>query len=258
MMSQLRLILVSTSLFAVACSTSAPPANDKTSAQAQPSASRPAAEAQPSAGAASSPAPGVASTAATSEPTAPASSQPPAAQAPQVRKVAIPAGTSLSITLATPVASDTSKVEDSVHGTLAKPVVVAGTIVVPKGAEISGSVIEANESGRVKGRASVAIQFNRLVVRDESHEIRTALVRREAAADTRGDIKKGTVGAGAGAVVGGIAGGGTGAAIGAAVGGAGTVLATKGKEVSLPEGTTLTTTLQETFTVAVPTQPPGQ
>jgi hypothetical protein len=175
---------------------------------------------------------------------------------PEEHEVTIPAGTALAITLTMAVASDTSKVEDAVHGTLAKPIVVAGKTVVPQGAELSGAVTEAIESGRVKGRASIAFQFDRLVVGDKSHQIQTARVRREAKADTRDDVKKGGIGAAAGAVVGGIAGGGKGAAIGAAVGGTGTVLATKGDEVSLAEGTQVTTTLQENVTIMVPTAPP--
>jgi len=251
-MTSLRVILVTTSLFVVACSTSAPPPNDKTSAQAEPSVAQPAAAAQPNGRATSPPAPEVASAPATPEQSAASTARPAAPPEPQAEQVSVPAGTSLTITLTTAVASDTSKVEDSVHGTLAKPIVVGGKTVVPQGAEISGVVTEANESGRVKGRASIALQFDRLVVRDESHQIRTARVRREAEADTSGDVKKGALGAGAGAIIGGIAGGGKGAAIGAAVGGAGTVLATKGKEISLPEGSTVTTTLQESLTVAVP------
>src|SRR5204863_6634410 len=129
---------------------------------------------------------------------------------------------------------------------------------VPKGAQLTGSVLEANESGRVKGRASIALRFDRLQVRDESHRINTARIRREAEADTRDDVKKGGIGAGVGAIVGGIVGGGKGAAIGAGVGGAGAVLATKGKEVSLPSGTTVTTTLDEPLTVLVPLTPKAQ
>ena len=71
-------------------------------------------------------------------------------------------------------------------------------------------------------------------------------------------MKKGGIGAGVGAIVGGIVGGGKGAAIGAGVGGAGAVLATMGKEVSLPLGTTVTTTLQEPLTVLVPLTPKAQ
>jgi outer membrane lipoprotein SlyB len=115
-------------------------------------------------------------------------------------------------------------------------------------------VLEANESGRVKGRASVAFQFNRIVVHGETHDLKTMRVTREAAADTKGDVKKGAIGGGVGAVVGGLIGGGKGAVIGGAAGGAGTVLATKGKEVQLPAGTNVTARLQEPLTVQVPTK----
>jgi hypothetical protein len=143
-------------------------------------------------------------------------------------------------------------VEDAIRGTLTKPIVVGGATVIPAGAELTGIVVEANESGRVKGRASIVLQFERLVVGSDSHDIRTARITREAESSQRSDIKKGGIGAGVGAIVGGIVGGGKGAAIGAGVGGTGAVLATKGNEVQLPAGTTLTTTLREALTVSVP------
>jgi len=158
----------------------------------------------------------------------------------------------MSVTLTTSVASDTSKVEDAVQGTLAKPIVVSGATVVPAGARVTGTVLEANQSGRVKGRASIAFRFNRLIVRDETHDIRTARITREAEASQREDLKKGGIGAGVGAIVGGVVGGGKGAVIGAGAGGAGAVLATKGNEIRLAVGTTVTTTLQDPVKVSVP------
>jgi hypothetical protein len=155
------------------------------------------------------------------------------------------------VTLETPVASDKSKVEDQVRGKLAKPIVVSGTTVVPAGSALTGSIIDAKESGRVQGKATVAFRFERINVGGENHRIQTALISREAASSTKSDVKKGAIGAGAGAVIGGIAGGGSGAAIGAGVGGAGAVLATKGKEVQLPVGTTVSTRLTESLKVLV-------
>jgi hypothetical protein len=207
-----------------------------TPGQAQPESAPPQA---PASGAAQSPTPGAAP-----EPSAPA--------APTFRVVTIPAETPISVTLVTPIASNTSKVEDQVRGKLTKAIIVGGTTVVPAGSEVIGAIIEANESGRVKGRASVSVRFDRLTVRGESHRIKTARIAREAASSTKSDVKKGAVGAGAGAIVGGIAGGGTGAAIGAGVGGAATVLATKGKEVELAAGTTLSTRLLDAVKVQVP------
>jgi hypothetical protein len=178
--------------------------------------------------------------------------EPAPAPRPQFREVTIPAGTTLTVTLATTVASDTSQIEDEVRGTLARRIVIDGLTAVPAGAEIVGTVREAKRSGRVKGRAAVAFEFERLMVRDETQSIRTAMVTREAEADKKDDVKKGAIGGGVGAIVGGIVGGGKGAAIGAAAGGAGTILTTRGDEVRLPPGTRVTTTLRAPLTVIVP------
>lgn len=179
----------------------------------------------------------------------------PAEAKPQFREVTIPSGTPLYVKLATTVSSETSKVEDAVRGELTQPIVMDGTTVVPSGAAIRGSVLEATRSGRVKGRASVAIDFDRLSVGDETHDIRTARFAQEAKPTKREDAKKVGIGAAAGAVVGAIAGGKKGAAIGSGVGagaGAGVVAATRGDEVQLPAGTTITTRLREPLTVRVP------
>jgi hypothetical protein len=187
-----------------------------------------------------------------------APSKPAAPPEPTFREVTIPADTPISVTLVTPIASNTSKPEDRIRGTVAKSIVVSGTTVVPRGSEIIGTVIDAKESGRVQGRASIVFGFDRLIVRGETHQIQTARVSREAEASTKSDVKKGAIGAGVGAVIGGIVGGGKGAAIGAGVGGTGTVLATKGKEVRLPAGTTVTTRLRNSMNVAVPIKPDGE
>ena len=82
----------------------------------------------------------------------------------------------------------------------------------------------------------------------------TAAIAREAAGTKKKDAAKIGIGAGAGAIIGGIAGGGSGAAIGSVVGGAagtGVVLGTRGEEVELPSGTTLSTTLTQPLTVRV-------
>lgn len=171
---------------------------------------------------------------------------------PAFREVTLPAGTALNVRLMTPLASDTSQIEDEVRGTLAKAIVRGGVTVVPEGTEVIGTVRAARRSGRVKGRASIAFQFERLIVRDESLPILTATVSREAAPDRRDDVKKGAIGGAAGAIVGGIIGGGKGAAIGAGVGGTGAVVGTRGDEVRLEPGTTVRTTLRQPVKVLVP------
>lgn len=184
----------------------------------------------------------------------PAASDQPAVEeppAPRFREITVPADTLLTVTLETPVASDTSQVEDVVEGRLARGVVVSRTTVLPAGSRITGSVLDAKRSGRVKGRASVAIRFNRVTAHGESYSIQTARITREAEASTKSDVKKGGIGAGVGAVIGGVAGGGKGAAIGGVVGGAGTVMATRGKEMRLEPGTTITARLTSPLAVRV-------
>jgi hypothetical protein len=184
---------------------------------------------------------------------APASAAPPASPpAPTAREITVPANTRLTVTLATPVASDASRVEDAVIASLAEPLVLSGTTVLPAGTELRGTVLQSTRSGRVKGKAFVAFRFDRMTVRGEPVAIQTARISREAASSRASDVKKGAIGGAIGAVVGGIAGGGKGAAIGAAAGGTGTVLATRGNEVRLPAGTTVTTTIQKPLTILVP------
>jgi hypothetical protein len=151
--------------------------------------------------------------------------------------------------------SETSKIEDPVKGALAAPVVIAGLTALPQNTQITGWVTDVKTSGRVKGKASLAFRFDRMVARGETHQIQTARVILDAEDKKSDDVKKGGVGAGAGAVVGGIAGGGTGAAIGAVVGGAGAVLGTKGREIELPAGTEVNVLLQDPITVRVPLKP---
>jgi hypothetical protein len=167
----------------------------------------------------------------------------------------VPSGTELSLILETPVSSDTSKPEETVRARVATPVVVSGMTVIPEGAPVSGTVVAAERSGRVKGRASVAIRFNRVTVAKTPYTINTARIVREAEATKGEDATKIGIGAGAGAAIGAIAGGKKGAAIGAGVGGGagtGAVLATRGKEITIPAGATLRTTIQETVRITAP------
>jgi hypothetical protein len=250
---KLWLILVAVAGLASAC---APTEQQQATGDAQQAASAPPERAEaPPTPTQAAPAPPPAAPAVAPPPAAapaPAAAKPAAPPAPEFRDVTIPAGTSLSVTVLSTLASNTSKVEDPVRGSLAEPVVVSGQTVLPKGAELSGSVTDVKQSGRVKGKAALVFHFDRLSARKETHKIQTAAVTIEAEGSTKKDVKKGGIGAGVGAIVGGIAGGGSGAAIGAVVGGAGTVLATKGDEVQVPAGTVVPVLVQEGLTVRVP------
>jgi hypothetical protein len=186
------------------------------------------------------------------EPIAPPA--PPPEKLPEFRELTIPSGTTLSATLATALASDTSKVEDVVRATLRSPVSIEGFELLPAGARITGHVTKAEAAAKVKGRAMLAFRFNSVDRPDGTEHITTETITREAASTKGKDATKIGIGAGAGAIIGGIVGGGSGAATGAAIGGgAGTaaVLATSGDEVTLPAGTPVTVTLTAPLTVRV-------
>ena len=188
------------------------------------------------------------------EPAAAAAPATPATPAVHYTEVTIPTGTTLRLSLASSVGSDTSNVEQPVRATLRSPVSVGGQVVLPQGSEVTGVVTDAKGSGRVKGRARIAMRFSGLRANGESYDIKTSGYAQEAAATKKQDAEKIAIGAGAGAALGAILGGGSGAAKGAAIGGAGgtgVVLATKGKEVHLGPGTQVTTKLTAPLTVRV-------
>jgi hypothetical protein len=223
---------------------------------ATPPAGQATSAAQP--GAAASGAPGAPAAAPASAATTPAAggSLPAVPEIPQPtsHEVMVPAGTSIAVALETPVASDTSKVEDRIRAKVTKAVVIDGATVIPEGTEVVGTVVDAMPSGRVKGRASVALRFLEIHAGDTVIPISTPRIERQAQATTKEDAKKVGIGAGAGAIIGAIAGGGKGAAVGTAIGagaGAGTVLATKGDEVSLPSGTAFSLKLDDAIRVEV-------
>jgi hypothetical protein len=180
----------------------------------------------------------------------------PAPAAPRFREVTIPAGTVLPVEMRTAVSSDRSKVEDPVRATLRAPVSIAGVRALPAGTEVLGHVTAARHSGRVKGRAHVAVRFTAVDLPDAHGKlaIQTEAVSRLAPATKKQDAA--TIGGGAagGAIIGGILGGGDGAAKGAAIGGAagtGVVLSTRGKDVRLGPGTFVSVRLTAPLTVRV-------
>ena len=180
----------------------------------------------------------------------------PATPVEEFREITVPVGTTLTVSLDDAVGSATSHVDDAVHAHLTRPVSVDGFVAVAAGSEVSGAVVEAQRSARVKGRAQLAIRFDKLRLPDggETYPIRTPEITREAAGQMKKDAMKVGIPAGVGAVVGGLLGGGKGAAIGAGVGGGGGaayVMSERGPEVAISRGATLTVRLEDPVKVRI-------
>jgi hypothetical protein len=162
------------------------------------------------------------------------------------RVVTVPAGTTLSVILSTPLSSAKNQAGDSFTGNLAEPVVVNGKTVLAKGTKVEGKVVAAEGSGRVSGKATMSLALTSATVGGKTISLDTSNLSAEAESTKGRDAAIIGGGAGVGAAIGAITGGKKGAAIGAAVGGGagtGTVLATKGKEVEFAAETRLDFTL---------------
>ena len=175
----------------------------------------------------------------------------------RTQQVTIPAGTLLRLRLNRSVGSDLSRVEDPVTATLATPVRYNGREVLPAGSTARGYVTTAERSGKVKGRARLGLKFSTIVTADdhERYNMATRSWVAVAPATKKKDALKIGVPAAGGAVIGALVGGKKGAGIGAlAGGGAGTayVLTTRGKEVRLGRGATVSVRLASPLTVRVP------
>ena len=263
--------LISTVTLAIALSlagcksNSAPPTNQSnpTSDNSQPAAGQPAssqpASDQPSSMQASTP--GQSSTSA-QPPSAPVGQQAAAPQPPQPPPppavITLPSGTPLRVRLDQDLGSKISQPGDSFSATTSDDVVVNGTVVIPKGARASGTVIDSKPLGKFKGGALLSIKLDRVRTRWGSYPVATSTI--DKAEKGKGKRSAAFIGGGAGlgALIGGIAGGGKGAAIGAlAGGGAGTAGSafTGNQQIVLPAETLLTFHLDHSVHVTQQDQP---
>jgi len=162
----------------------------------------------------------------------------------------IPAGTRLSVKLATTLGSKISHVGDPFQATTASSIRIGGDVVVPAGSSVSGVVVDAKERGKIKGQGELSIRLTGINLKGRYYPIETAVLSqwlkgkgKRTAATTGG-------GAGAGALIGALAGGGKGAGIGALVG-AGAGFAggafSGNKQIELPAETLLTFTLKSSL-----------
>lgn len=181
--------------------------------------------------------------------------------APSASGQVVPAGTHILLRLTNALDTKHAAPGDRVYLETAVPVFINGRLIVPVGSYVSGTVTEAKEAGRVKGKASLTLQYDSLTLRSG---IARDLRSRPDSVDTNGNLDRtegrisgegnkagdaGTVakttaiGTGAGAVIGNAAGHigmGTGiGAAGGAVAGLARVFASRGPQVVLPRGTTM-------------------
>ncbi len=169
-------------------------------------------------------------------------------------RVVAPTGTTITIAVDQAISSATAQVGQEVTAHVVGDVTVGRDTVIRNGAAVKGKVTQAESSGRVKGRATLALGFNSVETsagwRDiEAHMVEGTL---KAPGTKKRDAATVGIGAAAGAVLGEIIGdkAGLGAVIGGAAGTA-VVLSTKGKEVQVEPGTQLGLELDQPLAITV-------
>jgi hypothetical protein len=187
--------------------------------------------------------------------TPPTSSATPAAAAPEqpkIETITIPEGTPVAVRLTQSVGSKISQAGQSFSATLADPIQVNGRTVVPSGAAVTGTIVDAKPLGRFKGGAALELQLTSIAVHGEERPIQTASLTQTAKGKGKRTAVLAGGAAGLGALIGGLAGGGKGAAIGAATGaggGAAGAAFTGNKDIVLPAESALSFTLSQPLSV---------
>jgi hypothetical protein len=85
-------------------------------------------------------------------------------------------GTPLVMALETTVSTASAKPGDIVLARLLEPVRRGEKVLVPEGAEVRGKVTTAVRPGKVKGRARLVVDFERLTVDGRPHEIAASAI----------------------------------------------------------------------------------
>ena len=169
------------------------------------------------------------------------------------KQVTLPAGTAVTVSLASAVGSKLSANGDHFSATVATPVQVDGKVVLPAGAEALGKVVHAVPQGRFKGAATLRLVLETVTVNNDSYDVKTSSVSRSLNGKGKRTATFIGGGAGGGALIGGLAGGGKGALISAFGAGAGTApqgsAYTGDKEIILPAESALTFKLTEPVTI---------
>jgi hypothetical protein len=168
----------------------------------------------------------------------------------------VPAGTGLVATLNEDLSTKTTRDRDRFSLTVSSPAQYRGAV-------IEGFVSNINASGRVSGRADMALNFQTIARRNSpasqfsgvieglrtptGETVRVDNEGRVEPTDSQTEkaVQRGAIGAALGAIIGAIAGGGKGAGIGAVIGaggGAGTVIVEGRDQLDLPHGSEVTIT----------------
>jgi hypothetical protein len=153
--------------------------------------------------------------------------------------VEVPTGTEIDVRMQQSLNSGTTLVEDRFEATTLADTIVNGRTVIPAGAVMRGVVTAVEPATRTNRTSRMTVSFDQVTVGGRAFPIRGTVTEAIEAGGVKSELPRTGVGAGVGAVIGGILGGTKGAILGGVIGAGGTIAATEGKQVDMPQGTVL-------------------
>ena len=153
--------------------------------------------------------------------------------------IEVPAGTEVDVRLANSLNSGTAQVEDRFEATTLVDLNIDGRMAIPAGSVMRGVVTAVEPATRTNRTAKMTISFDQITMNGRAYPVRATVTQAIQGEGIKGEAGRVGVGAGVGAIIGGILGGVKGALAGILIGGGGTIAATEGKEIELPQGTVL-------------------
>jgi hypothetical protein len=151
----------------------------------------------------------------------------------------IPAGTELDVRLGQNLNSGIAQVEDRFEATTLVDVNVNGRTAIPAGSVMRGVVTAVEPATRTNLTSRMTVSFDQVTVNGRAYPMRGTVTQAIEGEGIKGETARIGTGAGVGAIIGGILGGFKGALAGILIGAGGTIAATEGKEVDLPQGSVL-------------------
>src|SRR6201995_1310179 len=153
----------------------------------QPSNAENPSTAQPEQAPATSPSTGTAATPPPSQSAAPAAAPAPAPTAaatpppppPPPPPIVIPAGTHIAVTTQQELGSKISQPGQTFTATVAASIRSQGVTVIPAGARVSGTVVDAKAQGKIKGSGELDLRLDTVYTRSGSIPLQTDLLERE-------------------------------------------------------------------------------
>jgi hypothetical protein len=161
----------------------------------------------------------------------------------------IPAGTEIDVRLTNTLDSGIAKVEDRFEATTLTDLNVSGRTAIPAGSVVRGVITAVEPGTRTNRTAKMTVSFDQVTVNGRAYPMRGTVTQAIEGEGIKGEAGRTAAGAGVGAIIGGILGGFKGALAGILIGGGGTIAATEGKEVNLPQGSVLRVRIDSPVTV---------